>query len=151
MQKGKNVKRIFWTINFPTGKWIAICVDLSIYCITKVIIIGIVNKVMMLLNPVNVIDKAIFPFASIENMFDELPPGEHAMSINPMKNTGSKWNIMPKTAAITGKRIICPLKPTSKDLGFWATEAKDFKLHIRPKSNMRRVRMGKTINIAFID
>ena len=46
---------------------------------------GSVNIVTMLLIAVNVTDSATSPFANLEKTFDELPPGQHAMSTIPMK------------------------------------------------------------------
>jgi hypothetical protein len=46
---------------------------------------GIVNNVIMLLIAVSVTDNATSPFANIEKTLDELPPGQHAISTNPMK------------------------------------------------------------------
>jgi hypothetical protein len=48
-------------------------------------IMGMVNNVSMLLNAVNETDNATSPFANIEKIFEELPPGEQAMSMIPMK------------------------------------------------------------------
>ena len=46
---------------------------------------GMVKSVMMLLRAVSVTERATSPLASIEKTFDELPPGQQAMSISPMK------------------------------------------------------------------
>ena len=43
------------------------------------------NIVTILLIAVSVTDSATSPFANIEKTFDELPPGQHAMSTIPMK------------------------------------------------------------------
>ena len=52
---------------------------------TNSIIMGRVKSVITLLSAVRVTDSAMSPFASIENIFDELPPGQQAISIIPMK------------------------------------------------------------------
>ena len=67
------------------GKWISQPLVLETKSVTKAIITGSVKRVIILLNAVKVTDSATSPFASIENTFDELPPGQHATNTNPMK------------------------------------------------------------------
>ena len=51
----------------------------------KPITSGIVNSVMRLLKAVSVTERATSPLASIEKTFDELPPGQQAISSSPRK------------------------------------------------------------------
>ena len=52
---------------------------------TNSMMTGRVNSVMMLLQAVRVTESATSPLASMENTLEELPPGQQAMSTNPMK------------------------------------------------------------------
>ena len=58
-----------------------------------------------------------------------------------------EW-MMPQ--AINGSRIIWPIRPTSTGLGRCAMSWKSCGLSVKPKSNIRIVKIGKTITIAFI-
>ena len=71
----------------------------------------------MLLSAVSDTDKATSPLAIIENILDELPPGEQAISIIPMKNKGSNRNVYPNMNASTGKNSICPISPAMMGRG----------------------------------
>ena len=53
---------------------------------------GSVKSVTMLLTAVSVTDRATSPLASMENTFDELPPGQQATSTSPIKYTGGTSN-----------------------------------------------------------
>ena len=66
-----------------------------------------IKSVTMLLMAVSVTDRATSPLASIENTFDELPPGQHAMSVIPMKYTGGSFSAHAIKNAISGSSIIC--------------------------------------------
>lgn len=46
---------------------------------------GMVNNVIILLHAVSDTDNATSPLAIMEKMLDELPPGEQAMSMMPIK------------------------------------------------------------------
>ena len=69
---------------------------------------GIVNSVIMLLHAVSDTDNATSPLAIMEKMLDELPPGEQAMSMMPIKNRGSSWKTCPKANASIGSGMIWP-------------------------------------------
>ena len=56
----------------------------DIEAVTHSIITGRVKSVIMLLNAVKVTDNATSPFISMENTFDELPPGHHATDVLPL-------------------------------------------------------------------
>ena len=73
--------------------------------VTNSMITGSVKRVIMLLNAVRVTDKATSPFASIENTFDELPPGQQATSTSPMKYTGGSFRIHAIENAMTGRMM----------------------------------------------
>ena len=82
---GTKRSTMFCTISFPNGRCISmpLCSDTNVA--TNSMMTGSVNIVTMLLIAVNVTDSATSPFANIEKTFDELPPGQHAMSTIPMK------------------------------------------------------------------
>ena len=84
---------------------------LSTKCVANSIITGIVNSVIMLLHAVSDTDNATSPLAIMEKMLDELPPGEQAMSMMPIKNRGSSWKTCPKANASIGSRMIWPASP----------------------------------------
>ena len=104
----------------------------------------------MLLSAVSDTDKATSPLAIIENILDELPPGEQAISIIPMKNKGSNRNAYPNMNASTGKNSICPISPAMMGRGRWRNSLKSSMRNVSPNSNINSVRMGRTIHIAFI-
>ena len=78
---------------------------------------GMVNKVIMLLSAVRDTESATSPLASIEKTLEELPPGEQAIIIIPMKNTGSTSNIKQMIKAMSGRNNICPTIPAMTGLG----------------------------------
>ena len=77
-------------MRFPTGSVIPTLSPTR--AVAQLIITGMVNSVTMLLIAVRVTESATSPPASLENTFDELPPGQHAISTRPMKNTGGRLN-----------------------------------------------------------
>ena len=58
--------------------------------VTHCIIAGTVASVMTELSAVKDTDNATSPFASIENILLEEPPGQQAINMTPMKNIGDK-------------------------------------------------------------
>ena len=96
---------IFCTMSLPKGK----CISMPLCSETKFaansMMKGIVNIVMMLLIAVSVTERATSPLANIENTFDELPPGQQAMSIIPIKYIGESFKKYAKTKAMTGNNI----------------------------------------------
>ena len=111
---------------------------------------GIVNSVMILLSAVRITDRATSPPARRENTFDELPPGQHAISISPIKNTGVRLNAQAKPSAIIGSKTSCPNSATAIGQGCLKTLPKSSNLRVRPRSNISSVRMGSTIQIVFM-
>ena len=87
---GSNMSSRFWIMRLPTGRCIVIPLLSPATCVANFIMTGIVNRVIMLLNAVNDTESATSPLAIIENILEELPPGEQAMSTNPIKNKGSR-------------------------------------------------------------
>ena len=111
---------------------------------------GMVKRVIMLLNAVSMTDRATSPPASLENTFDELPPGQHAISMRPMKKTGPNPNSLASPRAITGNRTSCPNRATAMGQGRRKTLPKSSKRSVSPRSNISRVRIGNTIQIVFM-
>jgi hypothetical protein len=120
---------------------------------------GRVNRVMRLLHAVSVTERATSPLANIEKTLLELPPGLQATSMIPMMKRGTppaplskgekgKRCIIPQ--AIKGSRMIWPTSPTSTGMGRCAMSRKSCGRSVSPKSNIRTVSIGSTINIAFI-
>ena len=87
---GSNISSKFWMMRLPTGKCMIIPLLSPATCVANSIMTGIVNRVIILLNAVNDTESATSPLAIIENILEELPPGEQAMSTNPIKNKGSR-------------------------------------------------------------
>ena len=87
---GSNISSKFWAMRLPTGKCMIIPLLSPATCVANSIMTGIVNRVIMLLRAVNETESATSPLAIIENILEELPPGEQAMSTNPIKNRGSR-------------------------------------------------------------
>ena len=111
---------------------------------------GIVNKVMMLLSAVSVTDRATSPPANLENTLDELPPGQQAMSTSPMKKTGGSFRRYASPRAIAGRKTSWPTRATTMGQGRRKTFPKSSNRSASPRSNIRRVRMGRTILMVFI-
>ncbi len=65
-------------------------------------------------------NNATSPLAIMEKMLDELPPGEQAMSMMPIKNRGSSWKTCPKANASIGSRMIWPTSPAIMGAGAFA-------------------------------
>jgi hypothetical protein len=118
---------------------------------TNFMITGMVKRVMTLLSAVSVTDNATSPFASIEKTFEELPPGQHAISTSPIKYTGGRFRIQATRKAIVGSTTSCPSMPNSTALGFLAISVKAFLFKSIPNRNINTIRIGITIHIVFID
>lgn len=114
-------------IRLPTGDGY-LCQLLSTKCVANSIITGIVNSVIMLLHAVSDTDNATSPLAIMEKMLDELPPGEQAMSMMPIKNRGSSWKTCPKANASIGSRMILLCQPGNNGAGAFAEQFKVFGL-----------------------
>lgn len=136
-------------MSLPIGK----CISMPLCSETKFaansIMKGIVNIVMMLLIAVSVTERATSPLANIENTFDELPPGQQAMSIMPIKYTGDSFKKYDKAKAMSGNNINCPTIPITTARGLRATFVKEFLFKSVPNKNIRTIRMGITIQIIF--
>ena len=109
-----------------------------------------VNKVIMLLRAVRDTESATSPLASIEKTLEELPPGEQAIIIIPIKNTGSTSNIKQMIKAMSGRNNICPTIPAMTGFGRVRKALKSSRFIVNPNSNINRVSMGSTIQTAFM-
>ena len=147
---GTNRSTMFCTSSFPIGNSMEMPALCETKCDVSSIMSGSVKRVSTLLTAVSVIDRAMSPLASMEKTFEELPPGQHAMSTSPMKYTGGIPDIHAMAKAIRGNRIICPAIPVITALGFRITFTNDSLFSSVPKRNMRRIRIGITIQIVFI-
>ena len=112
-------------------------------------ITGIVKSVMMLLRAVRVTESATSPLASLENTLDELPPGQHAMRIRPIKNTGVSLNAVASPSAMSGSRTSCPKRAITMGQGRDTTLPKSSNLSVSPRSNIKRASIGSTIQMAI--
>ena len=105
---------------------------------------------MTLLSAVSVTDKATSPLASIENTFDELPPGQQAISISPMNHTGGRRNASATPKAMSGRTNNWPANPATTAAGRRNTPAKACRSSSIPSWNISTIRMGSTIQMVFI-
>ena len=108
---------------------------------------------MRLLHAVSVTDRATSPLANIEKTLLELPPGLQATSMIPMMANGERLlanGERTMSHAMRGNRTIWPTSPTSTGTGRCAMSRKSCGRSVSPKSNIRTVSIGSTINIAFI-
>lgn len=105
-KRGTNSNTMFCTMSLPKGRLTSTPLCSVTKRATNSIMTGIVNNVIMLLMAVSVTDKATSPFANMENTFDELPPGQQAMSTMPMKYTGGNFKAQAKAKAMSGRIII---------------------------------------------
>ena len=78
------MSKMFCISRLPMGRRISVSIVLPIHDTAVLMIKGMVNSVMILLSAVKRMDSATFPFANIENTFEELPPGQQAMRMTPM-------------------------------------------------------------------
>lgn len=145
--RGTKRSTIFCTMSFPKGRCISTPLCSETKLDTNSMITGIVNIVTMLLIAVNVTDKATSPFANIENTLEELPPGQQAMSIMPIKYTGGNFRSKAKINAIIGNNTNWPVIPTTTARGLRATFVNDSLFKSVPNKNIRTIRMGITIQI----
>ena len=118
--------------------------------VAQLMISGIVKRVMMLLSAVSVTERATSPPASFEKTLDELPPGQQAMRMSPMKKTGGRRNMLASPRAMAGNRTIWPNNATASGPGWRKTFPKSSTRRERPRSNISRVRMGRTIQMAMM-
>lgn len=146
---GTSMSTMFCITRLPTGRCTLVALLAAV--VTHSRMSGTVKRVIMLLHAVSDTDSATSPLASIENTLDELPPGLHAISTKPMRNTGSRCNAHPMSHASAGSTTICPSNPASTGLGRSLNNLKSLSSKFKPSSNMSSVRIGITINIvAFI-
>ena len=144
---GNSIVIRFCISKFPTGR----CTPTAApaYSVVHCMMIGTVNRVMIELTAVRETESATSPFASIEKTLLEEPPGQHAMSITPIKKIGGSWNINPIIHAITGRMISCPNKPVIIAFGRLAISMKSEGWSVNPSSNISRVSIGSTISMLF--
>ena len=145
---GRNMSTRFCITSLPMGR--CTCTALPVELVTHAMIRGTVTSVMMLLHAVSETDRATSPLASIENTFDELPPGQQAISTKPMRKIASNPKACPMSHASRGSTIICPISPANTGLGRVLNSLKSSILRFRPSSNISSVRMGNTIQMVFI-
>ena len=145
---GRNMSTRFCITSLPTGR--CTCTALPTDVVTHSMMRGTVTSVMMLLHAVSDTDRATSPLASIENTFDELPPGQQAISTKPMRKIASRPKALPINHARIGRIMICPISPAKTGLGRVLNSLKSSILRFRPNSNISSVRMGSTIQIVFI-
>ena len=145
---GRSISKRFCLMRLPTGSVIPTLSPTR--RVAQVMMIGMVKRVITLLRAVSVTDSATSPSASLENTLEELPPGQHAMSTRPMKNTGGRRKRYARPSAIAGRRTSWPNSATAMGQGLRKTFAKSSNLRASPRSNIRSVRMGRTIQIVFI-
>ena len=141
----------FCISSLPIGRLIPVpdCSDMKLAAMSMKN--GIVKSVTMLLIAVRVTDRATSPFASIENTFDELPPGQQAISMSPIKYTGGSSSSHATQKAINGNTIICPNVPIKTARGLRATFSNAFLSSSVPKRNISTRRIGITIHTVFIN
>ena len=147
---GRNSVTRFCINSLPTGSSIVIPSLCDTYSEVSSIITGSVNSVSTLLTAVSVTDRATSPLASIEKTLEELPPGQQAISTNPIKYIGETLSSEASRKAIEGNRTNCPTIPKITALGLRTTFIKASLLSSVPSRNIRTMRMGITIQIVFI-
>lgn len=145
---GRNMSTMFCMKSLPTGSCTWVWLPTAV--VAQSIMRGTVKRVIMLLHAVSDTESATSPRASIENTFDELPPGQQAMSTKPMRNNGSRPNARPISHASNGNTTICPTKPAITGLGRSRKSLKSSIFKFKPSSNIKSVKMGNTIQIVFI-
>ena len=138
---------MFCTMSFPKGRLMSMPLCSETKLETNSIMAGIVNMVTILLIAVSVTERATSPFANMENTLEELPPGQQAISIIPMKYTGGNFKRHAKTKAITGRINNCPVIPMITARGLRATLVKESLFKSVPNRNIRTIRIGITIQI----
>ena len=119
---GSNMVIRFCISRFPTGR----CTPTAAptYSVVHSMMIGTVNRVIIELTAVRDTDRATSPFASIEKILLDEPPGQHAMSITPIKNIGGNENKNANAHAMMGRMISCPKRPVSIAFGRFAIRTK---------------------------
>ena len=85
---------MFCTMSLPKGRFTSTPLCSETKRATNSMMTGMVNNVTMLLMAVSVTDKATSPFANMENTFDELPPGQQAMSMMPINSPVGILNLL---------------------------------------------------------
>ena len=106
-----------------------------------------INKIFKLRNKNDI----YFIFIYIENILEELPPGQQAISSRPIKYTGGREKTVPTTMASAGSSKSCPPKPVSRSFGLSFKSRKSFTSSVRPSVNIRIMRIGSTISMVSID
>ncbi len=145
---GRNMSTRFCITSLPMGRCTVTALPAEL--VTHAMIMGTVTSVMMLLHAVSETESATSPLASIEKTFDELPPGQHAISTKPMRKIASSPNALPISHANKGSKIIWPIRPASTGLGLVLNSLKSSSFRFSPSSNISNVKMGNTIQIVFI-
>ena len=135
-------------MRFPAGRLMPTLSPTRL--VATLMIKGIVKSVITLLSAVRVTDRATSPPASLENTLEELPPGQQAIKIRPIKNTGSSLNAHASPSAMSGSSTSCPTSATTMGHGRVNTFPKSSNLSESPRSNIRSVSMGNTIQIAIL-
>ena len=90
--------------SLPTGRCTITALPAAL--VTHCMMRGTVTSVMIELHAVSDTDSATSPLASMENTFDELPPGQQAISTKPMRKIGSSPNALPINHANSGRMMI---------------------------------------------
>jgi hypothetical protein len=85
----------------------------------------------------------------MENTLLDEPPGQHAISMMPIKNIGGIGNSDTRHHAITGSRMSCTKRPVSIAPGRLAISTKSEGFSVSPRSNIRSVRIGRTMRMEF--
>lgn len=117
-------------MRFPTGRLIPTLSPTR--SVAQVMMSGIVNSVITLLRAVKVTESATSPPASLENTLEELPPGQQAMRIRPMKKTGVRRKAQASPSAMAGRRTICPNRAIASGSGWRKTLPKSSTLSEDP-------------------
>jgi hypothetical protein len=99
---------------------------------------GMVNKVIMLLIDVKVIERATLPLKKYVRMPDVVPPGQEARIIRPTLNGSDKLEKKEIKNAITGKTIIWETSPINKGLGYKNITLKLSDVSDKPTPNIIR-------------
>ena len=134
-------------MRFPTGSEMPTLSPTR--AVAQLMTMGMVKSVTTLLMAVSVTESATSPSANLEKTLEELPPGQHAIRTRPIKNTGSRRNDQARASAMAGRSTNWPNMATASGHGRENTFPKSSKRSESPRSNIRRVRMGSTIQMAI--
>jgi len=141
---------MFWRSSRPTGSSMAVSLCSATKRATPSMSSGMVTSVIRLLSAVSVTESATSPRASIVKTFDELPPGEQATSMSPMKRTGSRRKSTPTPKAMSGSATSCPSRPATTPLGRCSRAANELRSSSRPSWNINTSSIGRTIQTVFM-